>query len=73
MTVEGIKNLIEHLPFEDQSALAAWISRRDSAAWANQIEADFSAGGAGMKLLAAIDAEIEAGSVEGFRVTPLRK
>jgi hypothetical protein len=68
MTVEAIKDLIEELPPEDQTALALWISERDSRAWDEQIERDFSPGGAGMTLLDEIDAHIDAGDIEGFRV-----
>ena len=67
MTVEAIKDLIEELPPEDQTALAIWISERDSRAWDEQIERDFSPGGAGMALLEGIDARIDAGD-EGFQV-----
>ena len=67
MTVEAIKDLIEELPPEDQTALAIWISERDSHAWDEQIERDFSPGGAGMALLEEIDARIDAGD-EGFQV-----
>ncbi len=68
MTVEAIKDLIEELPPEDQTALALWISERDSRVWDEQIERDFSPGGAGMTLLDEIDARIDAGDVEGFQV-----
>jgi hypothetical protein len=71
--VEAIKELIEHLPLEEQIALAAWMSERDSKAWDNQIEQDFSPGGAGMELLQEVDAEIEAGNLQSFRVISPRE
>ncbi len=68
MSVEAVKDLIEHLPPEEQTALAAWMSERDSKAWDDQIEQDFSSGGAGMALLEEVDAQIEAGRLQPFRV-----
>jgi hypothetical protein len=73
MSVEAIKELIEHLPPEEQTALAAWMSERDSKAWDDQIEQDFSSGGAGMALLEEVDAQIEAGNLQSFRVTRPRE
>jgi hypothetical protein len=73
MTVEAIKELIEHLAPEDQAALASWMSERDSRAWDDQIELDFSPGGAGMELLERVDSAIEAGEIESFKVTRERK
>ncbi len=46
MAAEAIKELIEHLPQEEQDVLAA---QRNSSEWDDQIERDFSPGGAGMK------------------------
>ncbi len=69
MTVEAIKELIEHLPPEEQTVLACWMSERDSKAWDDQIEQDFSAGGAGMALLEEVDSQIEAGNLRPFKVT----
>ena len=70
MTVEAIKDLIETLPPEDLTALAYWISERESMAWDRQIEQDFSPGGAGMALLDEVDAQIRAGNGHLFKVTP---
>ena len=69
MTVEAIKELIEHLPPEEQTVLASWMSERDSRAWDDQIEQDFSPGGAGMVLLEEVDSQIEAGNLQPFKVT----
>ena len=71
MTVDAIKGLIEDLPPEDLTALASWISERETA-WDRRIEQDFSPGGAGMALLDEVDAQIDAGSVHLFKVTPNR-
>ena len=73
MSVDAIKELIEHLPPEDQTALACWMSERDAKAWDHQIEQDFSAGGAGMGLLEEVDAQIDAGNVQSFKVTRRRE
>jgi hypothetical protein len=49
------------------------MSERDSRAWDEQTERDFSPGGAGMALLDEIDARIDAGDIEGFQVIPPRE
>jgi len=69
MTVEAIKDLIEHLPPDDQAALANWIGVRDKRSWDGEIERDFSQGGRGSALLKEIDNLIDAGDVTGFRIT----
>jgi hypothetical protein len=46
-----IQHAIVQLPPEEQAALAAWLADRDRARWDEQIERDFSPGGAGMELL----------------------
>jgi len=72
MSVEAIKELIEHLPPEDQTELAFRMSERESKAWDDQIGMDFSPGGAGMELLEQVDAMIDAGDIGSFKVTRLR-
>jgi hypothetical protein len=63
MTIEAIKDEIEHLPPEGKAALAAWIVEQDLMSWDDPIKADFSPGGAGMALLEAVDAEFREGRV----------
>ena len=70
--MDAIKELIEHLPPEEQTALAGWISARDSKAWDSQIEQDFSEGGVGMALLEEVDSQIKAGNRQPFKVTRAR-
>jgi hypothetical protein len=69
MRVDAIKELIEHLPPEDQTALASWLSERDAKAWADQIEQDLSTGGVGMELLEEAGTQIDAGNLTSFKVT----
>ena len=70
MTLEAIKEAIKHLPPEEQTVLARWLSERDWKAWDEQIEQDFSPGGRGMPLLAELEQEIAEGKTrameEGF-------
>jgi len=51
MTLEAIKQAITELPEQEKSSLVAWLNEQDAKAWDNQIEEDFSEGGAGMALL----------------------
>jgi hypothetical protein len=61
MTLEVIKQAIAELPEREKTSLVAWLNERDAKAWDQQIEDDFSEGGAGMALLEKWDAEIKAG------------
>jgi hypothetical protein len=72
VSIEGIKELIERLPPDDQAALASWVAERDARAWDAQIEQDFSPGGVGMALLEEVDRQIAAGKLENFKVSRLR-
>ncbi len=73
MTAEAIKELIEHLPQEEQDVLADWMAQRNLSAWDDQIERDFSPGEAGMQLLVELDAKIDVGDLTSFRVTRPRE
>ena len=55
MTVGEIKVLITHLSDEERAQLATWLLGLDREAWDRQIEADFSPGGKGIKLLDEVD------------------
>ena len=61
MNLTQIQHVIEELPAEEQTALAAWIVDRDRARWDEQIERDFSPGGAGMKLLDSVKKRVRDG------------
>jgi len=56
-----IQHAIAELPAEEQTALAAWIVGRDRACWDEQIERDFSPGGAGMELLDRVRKQVRDG------------
>jgi hypothetical protein len=64
MTLEAVKEAIEQLPAEEQTALAAWLSERDWEAWDQQIIRDCAPGGRAAGLLAELEAEIAAGKTE---------
>jgi hypothetical protein len=61
MTLEAIKEAITELPAPEKTTLIRWLAEQDSDAWDQQLEADFSEGGAGMALLAQWDSEIRSG------------
>ena len=61
MNLTQIQHVIEELPVEEQTALAAWIVDRDRARWDQQIELDFSPGGAGMTLLDRVKKQVSEG------------
>jgi len=63
MTLESIKEAIIELPLAEKTALAGWLYEQDSEEWDRQIEADFSDGGAGMRLLEHWESEIRAGGL----------
>jgi hypothetical protein len=56
-----IQHVIEDLPAAEQTALAAWIVDRDRARWDEEIERDFSSGGAGMELLDRVKKQVSDG------------
>lgn len=58
MTLEAIQEAINRLPLEQQRLLVIWIQERDSQAWEEQLERDFSKGGRGMPLLEEVERQI---------------
>ena len=58
MTREVIQEAINRLPLEQQRLLVIWIQERDSQAWEEQLERDFSKGGRGMPLLEEVERQI---------------
>lgn len=61
MTLDAIKEAIEHLPEQDRRLLAEWFDHLEQAAWDDQIERDFAVGGRGEALLNQIRREISDG------------
>jgi hypothetical protein len=61
MDLAQIQHVIEKLPAEDQTALAGWIVDRDRARWDEEIEQDFSPGGAKMGLLDKVKQRVRQG------------
>lgn len=61
MTLDAIKEAIEHLPEQDRRQLAEWFDHLEEAAWDQQIERDFATGGRGEALLNQIRREISQG------------
>jgi hypothetical protein len=64
--ITQIQHAIVELPPEEQTALAAWIVDRDLARWDEEIERDFSPGGAGMDLLAKVRKQVSDGLSRPF-------
>lgn len=69
MKLAEIKEIIEELSADEKAALTAWLYEQDRKAWDQQIENDFSAGGAGRALLEQVDTLIGQGKTESFKVT----
>ena len=51
MSLQTIKEEIEHLGAAERRELAGWFAEREAQAWEMEIEHDFSSGGAGMPFL----------------------
>ena len=64
MSLKAVKDAIRHLSEQDRLALESWLAEE----WADQIQRDFSPGGEGMEILAEVDAQIESGKVDRFKV-----
>ena len=60
-TLPEIQAAITELSPDDWDTLVSWLLAADRAAWDRQLSDDFSPGGAGMKLLAKIDEQIDRG------------
>jgi hypothetical protein len=59
-----IQAAISELGLNEREALLAWLIEADRKAWDEKIGRDFSDGGAGMKLLANIDEQIDCGNFQ---------
>jgi len=47
MTVEAIKDAIQHLPEDERTSLVAWLNEMEYDEWDKQMAKDFSSGGRG--------------------------
>ena len=70
MNLAEIQHVSEELPEKDQTALASWIASRDRARWDEEIERDFSPGGAGMELLENVKQRVRQGRSRPFSEGP---
>jgi hypothetical protein len=61
MTLEAIKEAIQHLPEEERRQLAGWFERLEEAAWDQDIKRDFAPGGKGEWLTKEIQREVSDG------------
>jgi len=61
MDLTHFQQVIEELSVEEQAALAGWIVSRDRSRWDEEIELDFSPGGAGMELLDRVKNQVRDG------------
>ncbi len=66
MDLAELQHAIEELPDDQQTALATWLIQRDRTRWDDQIERDFSLGGAGMDLLQRVKGQVRKGESRPF-------
>jgi hypothetical protein len=62
MTLDAIKDAIQHLPEEERRQLAGWFDAMEEAAWDEEIKRDFAPGGRGEPLANQIKREISEGA-----------
>jgi hypothetical protein len=62
MTLEAIKEAIQHLPEEERRKLAGWFGELEEAAWDEEMKRDFAPGGKGEQLAKQIEREISEGN-----------
>lgn len=61
MTLDAIKDAIQHLPEAERRELAGWFEEMEEAAWNAEIERDFAPGGRGEAFEKRIRREIAEG------------
>lgn len=61
MTLQAIKEAIEHLPEDERRKLADWFEAMEDAVWDDEITRDFSNGGPGGALLKELQREATEG------------
>jgi hypothetical protein len=71
MTVEAIKDAIQHLPEDERHSLASWLNEMEYDDWDKQMAKDLSAGGRGAEWARQLKQEAAQANVrsmeEGFR------
>ncbi len=73
MDLRQIQHVIEELPRGEQTALATSIVNRDRTLWDEEIERDFSSGGAGMDLLERVKKQVREGLSRPLSEGPPRR
>jgi len=63
MTLETIKEAIQHLPEEERRKLVGWLYAIEDAAWDEEMKRDFAPGGRGERLANEIQREISESKV----------
>jgi radical SAM superfamily enzyme YgiQ (UPF0313 family) len=61
MTLEAIKEAIQHLPEEERRELVGWFDAMEEAVWDEELKQDFASGGKGERLAKEIQREISEG------------
>jgi hypothetical protein len=61
MSLAEIKSAVSELNTKELAELIAFIREQDNLAWDRELEADFSPGGKHHRVLAEVDAQIDAG------------
>lgn len=64
MTLQAIKEAIQHLPEDERRQLAGWFDAMEEAAWDEEMKRDFAPGGRGERLAKQIQREISEGQAQ---------
>ncbi len=73
MTLDAIKEAIQHLPETERRELAGWFEEMEEAAWDAQIERDFARGGRGEAFEQRIRREIAEGKARPLEEGPAKR
>jgi hypothetical protein len=68
MTLEAIKEAIQHLPEEERRELAGWFDAMEEVAWDEEMKRDLAPGGRGASLVQEIRREIAEGIAQPLEV-----
>lgn len=66
MTLEAIKQAIQHLPEDQRRELVDWLERLEETGWDEDLKRDFSPGGRGESLLNEIRRETSEGKASSL-------